>query len=261
MAYLLSSPSEDKPLPPPSPPPSLAVFDIGAVQRVIAAATCSAITIEKTTDEVAGIVRLSGRVKNKRQGERVVQQIRDLPGVNAVEVTGRDTDTFDFLDWPFCEVIDLLNPIRQEAESRRAEIQIDPRKGCDADYFKAEELIIDVKTQEDLPYIYVDYFVADKEHVAHLLPHKRLPNNKLSNQRSLTIGGERSPTRWQIEPPFGLELVTVIASDRRLSFQPSLEPERAKAYLRDLDDALSEGEIPANIAADYCFITTKPNRE
>jgi hypothetical protein len=77
------------------------------------------------------------------------------------------------------------------------------------------------------------------------------------------VGDPTDPTQqhWSIRSPFGLELVTVIASSRQLITPPRLEPEPATVYLELLRGVLPSDPTTAEITAAYCFITSKEKEQ
>lgn len=228
---------------PPLPPLSLA-----DIQAAIRPFECH--RVEVANDIRDGVVTLSGRVQSEEQRRQLRQAVEAVVGVTEVR------DTFSFMPRPFCEVVDLLDPIRQRAQTAGANLDLRLQKGCEVTYYNNENLIVDVSSPKPLQYVYVDYYVADKEYVAHLLPSLTQPEYFLQDQTKVTIGGADSKAPWQIKPPFGMELVTVIASSRQLLDPPRLAPELAAPYISELRRVLPQDSATSEVTATYCFITS-----
>jgi hypothetical protein len=157
---------------------------------------------------------------------------------------------------PFCEVVDLLDPIRKQAHTAGVGLDIHPQKGCEATYYRGENLIVDVSSAKPLQYVYADYYAADKEYVTHLVPHSKQPENFYPDKTSVKVGDPTSNAKWDIQAPYGMELVTVIASPRPLLNPPRLEPERATSYISELRRVLPQDSSPSEVTATYCFLTS-----
>ncbi|HXG18250.1 MAG TPA: DotU/TssL family secretion system protein [Methylomirabilota bacterium] len=229
---------------PPGPSPS-------ALQAALKPFECKDITV---TNLQGGVVTLGGRVQSEDQRQQVRQAVKAVPGVIEVQ------DSFELIPRPFCEVIELLTPFQHSGNSH---LTINPQKSCRATYYQNENLIVDVSATKPLHYVYVDYYTADKKGVAHLLPNTKQTTNFSKEALSLKVGDPTDPTQqhWSIRSPFGLELVTVIASSRQLITPPRLEPEPATVYLELLRGVLPSDPTTAEITAAYCFITSKEKEQ
>lgn len=228
--------------PPPPPGPSL-----DAIRAAIRSFECH--RVEVADDISNGVVTLLGRVQSEDQRQQIRKAVQSVVGVTEVR------DTFSFMPRPFCEVVDLLDPIRQRAQTTGANLDIHPQKGCEVTYYRDENLIVDISSPKPLQYVYADYYVADKENVAHLVPHPQQPGNFFQDQTKLTIGDPNSRPQWTILSPFGTELVTVIASPRPLLTSSPSEHERATSYIAELRRVLQD-PTHSEVTANYCFITS-----
>ncbi|NOT57806.1 MAG: DUF4384 domain-containing protein [Deltaproteobacteria bacterium] len=228
--------------PPPPPGPSL-----DAIRAAIRPFECHRVEVADNIQN--GVVNLFGRVQSPDQGREIREAVQQVVGVTEVR------DTFSFMARPFCEVVDLLDPIRQRAQTTGASLDVHPQKGCDVTYYHNENLIVDISSPKPLQYVYADYYVADKENVAHLVPHPEQPENFFQDQLKLTIGDPTSKPEWKILSPFGTELVTVIASPRRLLNVAPSNNEGATSYIAELRRVLQD-PTNSDVTANYCFITT-----
>ena len=197
-----------------------------------------------------GVVRLEGHVESDTQRQEVLQAVRNVRSVTDVR------ETFQIVPWPFCEAIEILVPFRDYDTLPEPRLATQPSKQCDATYVEGEELAVGIQANMPLGYVYADYFTADLQHVAHLLPNDKQNNNFFGDVRSTTVGAPDSSNKWEIKSPFGRELVTVLTSPRQL-FPLRPTAEKAAPYLHVLRQALQAEVVNNEIVADYCFITSQ----
>jgi len=214
------------------------------IKEAIASFDCSGISVDAVKH---GVVKLSGHVASDDQRDRVRQKVESIRGVRAVN------EEFTIIPRPFCEVMEVLAPLRQLSEKDGVSLDLRPSKGCDATYLNGEHLVVDVTAKKPLNYVYVDYYVADKEMVAHMLPNPQQPDNALKEASTLTLGGPSDKAQWQIQPPFGREMITVISSPKPLFTPSRVMPEPAEEYLSSLRQTLKADAPNSGMAATYCF--------
>jgi type VI secretion system protein ImpK len=197
-----------------------------------------------------GVVMLTGRVASDVERDDVLRKVASIHGVKAV------SDDFTIIPRPFCEVMEILAPFHDSQSRHATTLDIRPTKGCDSTYYRGENLEVDISAEKPLHYLYVDYYVADREMVAHMLPNPQESSNSIDASSTLRIGAPGNKAQWQIQPPFGREMLAVISSPKPLFSPPRLDPETANDYLISSRKALkTEAADPAVVAA-YCFITT-----
>jgi len=214
------------------------------IQEAVASFDCSAISVGGVQ---RGVVKLSGHVASDDQRDQVRQKVESIRGVK-----GLDED-FTVIPRPFCEVMEALAPLRQLSDQDGVSLELRPSKGCDATYLNGEHLAVDVTAKKRLNYVYVDYYFADKEMVAHMLPNPQQPDNALKEAATLTVGGPSDKAQWQIRPPFGREMITVISSPKVLFTPPRMMSETAEDYLASLRQVLKANAPDSGMAATYCF--------
>jgi len=129
-----------------------------------AARQCASVTV--TVEQCH--VRLQGRVENDAQRERLLETVQKIRGITSVNTRALTT-----VEAPFCEVMDLLEPLQRHATARQ--------DGCKArllnkegqqlpTYAQGEHLIIEVLTPATFAsFVYVDYYTTDGQ-VQHLFP-------------------------------------------------------------------------------------------
>jgi hypothetical protein len=194
----------------------------------------------------AGVVELGGRVASASQGADIRKIVESFQGVPQVK------EKFDIIPSPFCAVLDLLEPIKKQAEDRGIGLVINLNKpGNIPDYYDKESLVITGKTPTKFgSYIYVDYYAADSK-VGHLRPRSLEAMNRLESNRPLTVEG----FEISANPP-GRELITVIASKTQLFLGLRDDDEPAESYLNALRQALSKEGVQPDITATFHFIRT-----
>jgi hypothetical protein len=205
-----------------------------------------------TVDVQGKIVSLGGRVSSEAQGAEIRQ------GVQSLERGLQVNDAFDIIPRPFCEVLDLLDPFHKRNEEQAFGLTASLNKqGALPVYYHNENFVLEVKTPTTFgSFVYVDYYSSDAT-VGHLFPNPQEPVNRFGPNRSFIVGNPSGPQPWSILPPFGRDLVTVIASKIPLFSTPRYAPESAETYLRVLHQALPKDVSNADVAATFYFITTR----
>lgn len=212
--------------------------------------TCCHLTAD--FQERTGLVTLVGRAESNEQRQQIRQAIRGVPEVTDVQ------ESLTLIPHPFCDVVELLDPLQARSKESGVDLTVRPQKGCNMTYYRNENLVVSVAAHKPLQYVYVDYYVADKQVVAHLLPNTKQHDNMLKTATSVTLGGSDSDTQWQVQPPFGTELMTVVTSPQPLFAQPRSQPgEPVAAYLDDLRKILPSDGASTEVSGAYCFISTE----
>jgi Domain of unknown function (DUF4384) len=155
-------------------------------------------------------------------------------------------------------VLDLLEPLmsRNEKQGLGLTASLD-KAGNPPLYYNSEFFSIAVKAPAKFEsYVYVDYYSTD-ETVGHLFPNAVETSNRLAPNSPYTVGQPNGPRQWRIMPPFGRDLVTVIASKAQLFAQARTESEPVRAYLKDLRQALARDRSASDLAATFYFIQTQ----
>ncbi len=237
----------------PPPPVQPAEEILTEVKNEVQKASSGTVTI---TDFRDGVVHLEGYIASEEQRQALQQTVTKIAGVSEVK------EQLTIIPSPFLQALDLLQPFQSQGEVAESSIKIYPHKGCNQAYYEDERLTVDVTMPKPLQYIYADYYVADTEVVAHLLPNPWQSDNLVQQATLLHLGGEASPTKWKIQSPFGLELLTVIASSHPLFDRKRLAPEGVTTYLTKLRQSLPQGRANSpEITTAYCFITSKAAQE
>jgi type IV/VI secretion system ImpK/VasF family protein len=197
-----------------------------------------------------GQVTLSGHVASDEELDEVRHKVLSVPRVRGL------SEDLKVIPRPFCKVMEVLGPIKNISSQRGSGLTINPSKGCDAIYHDGEALMVEVSAKKPLRYVYVDYYDAGRESVAHLLPNPYDQNNDLDNSQSLTLPGSNDKWSIEIQQPYGREMVTVVSSPKALFSSPREETETADDYLISLEEALKAQASNPEVTADYCFTTS-----
>lgn len=150
-----------------------------------------------------------------------------------------------------CEPLRLLR--RPLAASASTGLAVLPAGGG-RDFAAGDPLMVDIRGPAFASHLRVDYYTVDGL-VVHLLPNPLESETRMPAGRSRRLGDRSAGGRfWTIGPPFGVELLTVLASRDPVLPQPRPEAEPAAAYLAELRRALDSAAPPTAAAA--LFIRT-----
>jgi type IV/VI secretion system ImpK/VasF family protein len=218
-------------------------LDAQAIQQLLPQQQCARVSVGLH----AGVIDLGGRVASASQGADIREIVGSVKGVTQVK------EKFDVIPRPFCAVLELLEPVKKQAEERGIDLVINlDKEGELPDYYAGDRLLITVKTSAKFDsYVYVDYYDADGM-VGHLLPSPDQKTNRLESNRPLAIRA----LNISANPP-GRELITVIASKTEL-FSGLRDNEPAESYLNDLRQALSKTSVQPDVTATFHFMRTNP---
>ena len=239
-----------------STPPCPPVAEIEAqLRQDPAAQQCADLSVE--VDRC--VVKLQGRIESEENRARlrgVVQNIRGITYVN-------DT-LMRIVEAPFCEVLDILEPVQKHAATHNFGLKVrlvnkEDKKSLV--YVQGENLIIEVTTPAQFEsFVYVDYYSTDGQ-VQHLFPNIKEALNFLPPRSTYIVGQpDDKHVEWKPLPPFGRELITVIATKQPLVFTPKApryDPESARSYLDQLHQAIPRDLAQAEIAATFYPIETR----
>jgi hypothetical protein len=195
-------------------------------------------------------VTLAGRVASEEQRTQIHHVVQSIAGSAPVD------DALHLIPRPFCEVLALLEPVQTRTDAHALGFAARPNKvSAPLVYTEGEDLLIEVTTPAQFEsYIYVDFYDHD-DRVHYLFFNPEL-NRPFPPQSVHTLGYTDGQPVWEIGPPYGRGLVTVIASKTPLVFpppEPRDDPGSAAVYLARLRQALA----PADVAATFFFLETQ----
>lgn len=197
--------------------------------------------------EAGNVVVLSGFVQSEQDRSRLTGSLREVEGVSAVRAGELGVEP-----WPFCEVLLVTEPLRERNRTEDLGLDLAVRGG--AVLYEGDDFVVEIGTPGFAAYLYLDYVQHDGlvGHVAHApadeppdAPDERFPY----------------PTGYEIEEPFGREMIVLIATSRPLFEEPRPEFEPAGDYLpvlRERIDALMAAGADLPRAATHVFVQTRP---
>jgi hypothetical protein len=205
------------------------------------------------------VVKFQGRIESEENRARLRSVAQNIRGITYVNDT-----LIRIVEAPFCEVLDILEPVQKHAETKAfgLKVRLINKEGKKSPvYVQGENLIIEVTTPTQFEsFVYVDYYSTDGQ-VQHLFPNIKEALNLLPPRSVYTVGQpDDKHVEWKPLPPFGRELITVIATKQPLVFTPKAplyDPESARSYLDQLHQAIPRDLSQAEIAAVFYPIETR----
>ena len=239
-----------------STPPCPPVAEIEAqLRQDPAAQQCADLAVE--VDRC--VVKLQGRIESEENRARLRNVVQNIRGITYVNDT-----LMRIVEAPFCEVLDILEPVQKHAATHNFGLKVrlvnkEDKKSLV--YVQGENLIIEVTTPAQFEsFVYVDYYSTDGQ-VQHLFPNIKEALNFLPPRSTYIVGQpDDKHVEWKPLPPFGRELITVIATKQPLVFTPKApryDPESARSYLDQLHQAIPRDLAQAEIAATFYPIETR----
>ena len=229
------------------PPKSLTPAELTQIKSEISnrlqGLECARIQVE--VDEYKKVT-LKGHISKEEDMNHVMDVMEALP--QKIDNVIYEINT---LNWPYCEVVGILEPFKHLNLQDKKGLKISTQ--TPGKYLSQKDrLILDVTTPQYTAYIYVDYFRSDGK-VVHLYP--RQADNLQQTPSHTQLQLEQPPTEWIVSPPYGENMVTIVASLNPLVNGIRNNVESAAEYL-----ALLHQQIVINrqqIHAEYFMLSTK----
>jgi len=223
---------------------------VATIERMLDQYECASLW---TANDAGGKREILGYVSREQDVVHLKQTLAAEPDLAAVNVS------IQIYIWPFCELLQMFSPYVQSMNNAPTGVSVLP-VGDSFNFREGENLRLEIITPSYDSYVYVDYFPQDGG-VVHLYPNSVLPTNAQPSHSRFVIGDvSQGGQKWTISPPFGQEMIVVIASKQPLfpGRQP-LDVEQAAEYLQYLKAGM-QGVPASELAADYIFITTEKAR-
>ncbi|AKC85910.1 DotU family type IV/VI secretion system protein [Pseudoxanthomonas suwonensis] len=218
------------------------------VDRQLSTFPCSELA---ATVEAGNAVKVSGYAATPEDIERIRRDIQAVPGVKSAE--------FDLAVriWPHCEAIALLKPYHERNLHQRMGLEITPTAGHSDRFVEGERIIVKLVNADYDGYLYVDYWSVEGG-VLHLFPNPGEPDSGrlLGAGEQFNVGAAQAI--WEVGPPFGQELITVVSSPVPLYPGQRDQYEEARDYLPALRAMLEGGD--ERIGAGFMIMQTEPAR-
>jgi hypothetical protein len=136
------------------------------------------------------------------------------------------------------------------------DLQVWSNKTSGDNYVEGENLILYV-TSETSAFLRIDYYQADGQ-IVQLLPHPLMSNQVQAGQR-FTLGEPGHVFQFKVSPPFGMEMLTVVASQKPVKTQRERTTgELNRSYVERLSHQLEAYIAQGDVAAAYVRIQTQP---
>ena len=238
-------------------PPSAqapAAPSLPAVSAALAKLPCSALvpSIKGQT------VRVQGYLAHSVGKSHLKSTLAALPGVGEVELALQEVAEDK------CGLMRVLGRYwvaqRMGTAGNGVAIRLNPGSGARGNELKeGDTLMVDVTTPDYQSYITVDYFDHDGK-VVHLLPNPLERETLAPPRYTATIGNLGN---WMIGPPFGTEMLVLMATPAPLFDGVRPDSEAAPDYLRALEsqlDRTARAHGTRTIVVDFLQITTHARR-
>lgn len=234
-----------------APKPLLSV----PVQQVVAKFNADCAELAAEVDEDSGAVKLRGYAKSTEDMAAVRQQLAAIEGVKSVDAQ------LQLRIWPHCEVVRLLAPYKARNDDSGQHLAITPSVGHSDRFLEGENVIVKLQQPNYDGYLYVDYYTVNGD-VAHIYPNAGEPGSGrlLHALEQFEVGATPART-WTICPPFGQEMITVVASPRPLYQETLPEVQPAQEYLPKLRRMLEENRGNPQLLAAHLFMQTEPETD
>ncbi len=217
---------------PPAPPVQVASVAAtpamirDALATAMAPASCS-LTRTSLDGRNVSISGVAGRTSEQAIRNRAREA---LPANAAPDAVAWRLDLFD---GPYCSVIDILRPIATQP------LTVGLRQN--ATRLRKDEDIVPQVVMPDYPaWLQIDYFSSDGG-VTHLHPTQISPP-KVEATRATVSFGNTAKERWQVDAPFGTDMIVAIVSSAPLFPTARLADETAPAYLQALRAAVEDAQ-------------------
>jgi len=186
------------------------------------------------------MARIDGSLGNIAGISQLNNEIRPLPGV-------------------FCQTLEFYAPYWKANRDGGFGTVIGTPKADDT-FAGGERLVLDINTPTYNSFMYVDYF--DHEgNVVHMMPSPGEEFNQGEPRASFQLGEEGDIGLWEVAPPFGTDMIVILASSVPIFDGARGQLEDANDYRAALGKRLKAIEAEsagAKISADFVAITTKP---
>ena len=158
-----------------------------------------------------------------------------------------------------CAVIKLLEPVKQRGDAQDLGLLMRLNKPDSVpSYVARDDLAIWVQAPNKFDsFVYVDYYTSAGT-VVHLFPTPEEAMQRLGRWQALTVDQIQGQP-LEIQAPFGIELVTVVASQTPLFLNPRAGTEDSETYVNALRQVLNQEEAKTTVAATFFLLTTHDN--
>jgi len=193
-----------------------------------------------------------GVTANSEVIPRVEGIIAKIAGVTAISNEIREVPP------AYCPTLELYAPYWKANRDKSMGTTIGTPNTDDV-FVAGERVVVDIGTPKYKSWLYVDYFAQD-DSVVHMMPSPGEEFNQGEARESFQLGEEGDIGLWEVAPPFGTEMIVLLAVSEPLFENSRGQLEEGKDYRAALEarfKALSSQSSKAQISADLVVIRTK----
>lgn len=139
----------------------------------------------------------------------------------------------DLFDGPYCNVVDILRPLATQP------LPFGLRNGATR-LHKDDDIVPQVVMPDYPAWLQIDYFSSDGG-ITHLHPTAISPP-KAEATRATVMFGDTLEERWQVDAPFGTDMIVAIVSSSPLFPSPRPADETVSDYLQALRTAIYDAQ-------------------
>ncbi|MGI9494172.1 MAG: DUF4384 domain-containing protein [Geminicoccaceae bacterium] len=204
-----------------------------------------------TAIEDAEGIRVTGFVGSQQSLDQLKSSIRSLQDVGNVTFQVVVTTA------SFCEMLQVSLPLheRNSVEAAGASIGVD---GSAVVLQEGDKVILQASAPNFDNYVYIIYMQEDGK-LLNLVPSRGQANNRRSANEAFSIGNSPDQPSFTVSPPYGDDLVMLVASSEPLFETPRPLIEEGTSFAgelkRSVDAVLSRG---GKVVADLVFLRTSP---
>ncbi len=159
----------------------------------------------------------------------------------------------------FCQTLEIFAPYWQVNRDSGFATAIGTPNAENV-FVEGERLVVDIGTPTYKSWLYVDYFDQGGG-VVHMMPSPGEEFNEADPRESFQLGEEGDIGLWEVAPPFGNDMIVVLATSAPIFEGARGQLEQANDYraaLRKRLKALESASGKAKISADFVVVTIKP---
>jgi len=215
-----------------------------SINGLVSQLACVESDVKLHYSDIGYQVDMQGYYSSEKDLDLVTSKVAKLPGV--VSVNNQMIPGIS----PYCDAVKFL-----ESTASHQNILLKPSDAIAAAFSEGERLTVGFNTLNTPLYYYVDYFLMDGS-VVHLNATDSASVIPLKPHQTFRIGGDKSSSQWEVTAPYGLEMVSVVATNKPLAEMLSSVSTSSVEYLEQLSGRIKDSEASL-VLSDYMYIQTQ----